>query len=128
MTEAVKIDGIPEHDGVPMVKRHWHTDEYTPAMLRELTKCTRDPIYFLQTYSKVKHPLDGPVPFEMFPYQREMMKHIHDNKDSILLASRQLGKCVHPDTKVTVGVIPKGFKKLILRFASPSEFKQIFGK
>jgi len=58
----------------------------------ELEKCANDPIYFIKTYVKIQHPVRGTVPFELYEYQEEMIDIIHNNKDVLLLASRQLGK------------------------------------
>ena len=76
----------------PELKRAFATDEYTPDMIQELVKCSRDPIYFLEKYIKVTHPKKGAVEFKLFEYQKDMVLNIHENKDIIILASRQLGK------------------------------------
>lgn len=76
----------------PNLKRAHSTSEFTGDRIQELLKCSRDPIYFMETYVKVQHPLKGSVPFILYPFQREMVLAIHENKDTILLCSRQMGK------------------------------------
>lgn len=76
----------------PQLKRAYAESEYTPQSIRELARCKVDPIYFLTNYVKVAHPVKGSVPFDLYDYQIEMVKSIHENKDTIILASRQLGK------------------------------------
>jgi phage terminase large subunit-like protein len=58
----------------------------------ELKRCREDPIYFMKKYIKVTHPTKGAVPFELYDYQEEMVMAIHENKDTVLLCSRQMGK------------------------------------
>jgi hypothetical protein len=76
----------------PYLKRAYAESEYTPDSVSELRKCSNDPIYFLTNYVKVAHPTKGSVPFALFDYQIDMVKSIHENKDVVILASRQLGK------------------------------------
>ena len=76
----------------PGLKRAYATAEYTAHSVREMQRCTADPIYFMENYIRVQHPTKGSVPFILFPYQKEMVAAIHDNKDTILLCSRQMGK------------------------------------
>lgn len=76
----------------PNLKRAHEESEYTPENVAELAKCMQDPIYFLTKYVKITHPLHGSVPFELYDYQIEMVKAIHENKDTVLLCSRQMGK------------------------------------
>ena len=74
------------------IKKAYSNSEYTPEQIEELKKCFHDPIYFMKTYVKVMHPKKGVVPFELYEYQEEMIDVIHNNKDVLLMASRQLGK------------------------------------
>ena len=32
--------------------------------IKEIVKCGTDPVYFLNTYAKIQHPVKGLVPFE----------------------------------------------------------------
>jgi phage terminase large subunit-like protein len=76
----------------PYIKRANTEDDYDIFKYQELEKCSNDPIYFIKNYVKIQHPTRGTIPFEIFDYQIEMIDTIHNNKDSLLLASRQLGK------------------------------------
>lgn len=76
----------------PNLKRAHATSEFSGANIQELIKCKKDPIYFMEKYVKVQHPTKGAVPFILYPYQKEMVLAIHENKDTILLCSRQMGK------------------------------------
>lgn len=74
------------------IKRPGANDEYSPHLIQELVRCGSDVIYFIEQYVKVQHPTKGTVPMVLYEYQKEMIDAIHNNKDSIILASRQLGK------------------------------------
>jgi hypothetical protein len=66
--------------------------EYTTDMVRELQKCSVDPVYFIENYIKITHPTKGLVPFILYDFQRVMVKTFHENRFSIACASRQVGK------------------------------------
>ncbi len=74
------------------IKRANSDSEYTPNDIIELKRCMADPFYFMSNYVKVVHPTEGPVPFKLYDYQVRMVDAVHNNKDVIILASRQLGK------------------------------------
>lgn len=76
----------------PQLKRAHTEEEYTPENIQELKKCMKDPIYFMQNYIRVTHPVKGSVPFKLYEYQVDMVKGIHENRKTCILASRQLGK------------------------------------
>lgn len=76
----------------PNLKRAHATSEFTGDRIQEIIRCKKDPIYFMEKYVKVQHPTKGMVPFTLYPYQKEMVLAIHENKDTILLCSRQMGK------------------------------------
>jgi hypothetical protein len=68
--------------------------EYSPILIQELKKCSEDPVYFMRNYVFVQHPKRGKVPFDLYDYQVEMVNCIHNNRHSIVLASRQVGKTI----------------------------------
>lgn len=74
------------------IKRPFLETEYTPENIIDLRKCAQDPIYFIEKFVKVQHPTKGVTPMVLYDYQRVMIDAIHNNKDTIVLASRQLGK------------------------------------
>ena len=76
----------------PQIKRAGATDEYTPVMIQELAKCQNDPVYFIKTYVKVQHPIKGSIPFALFEYQEQLVRHLQDNRFACVLLGRQMGK------------------------------------
>lgn len=71
---------------------------YTEEQAVEIVKCMEDPVYFIKTYVKIVNVDRGLVPFDMWPFQEEMVKSFHNNRFSIAKMPRQVGK-----TTTTVG-------------------------
>jgi len=64
----------------------------TKAQLkRELLKCGRDPVYFINNYIKVAHPMKGLIPFNLYPFQEKCVEDFNDHRFNIILKARQLG-------------------------------------
>ena len=71
---------------------------YTEEQVKEILKCTEDPVYFIRTYVQIIHVDKGLVPFDMWPFQENMVSEFHKNRFSICKMPRQVGK-----TTTTVG-------------------------
>jgi len=71
---------------------------YTEEQVAEIIKCTEDPVYFIKTYVKIVNVDRGLMPFEMWPFQEDMVRTFHDNRFCIAKMPRQVGK-----TTTTVG-------------------------
>ena len=68
---------------------------------KEMLKCIQDPMYFIQNYVIVNEPSVGDVLFNLYPYQKDIIKGFYEHKKVILMCGRQQGKCVTYDTKIT---------------------------
>lgn len=66
--------------------------EYTEEQVAEIIKCSQDPVYFIKNYVKIVNVDRGLVPFEMWPFQEEMVHTFHKNRFSIAKMPRQVGK------------------------------------
>ena len=75
-----------------LTKTPYQKEKYTSDQLQELARCTLDPQYFITEYCWIQHPTKGRLKFDLFDYQRELLDSYHDNKYSIALISRQMGK------------------------------------
>jgi hypothetical protein len=51
-----------------------------------------DPEYFIHNYCQIQSAVSGSIPFHLRPYQRKIVKCFHENRLSIALAPRQIGK------------------------------------
>lgn len=74
------------------IKRPFLTSEFTTEQILEIQRCSYDPIYFIEKYVMIQHPLLGAVPFILYPFQRRMVTAYKENRFTIILASRQVGK------------------------------------
>lgn len=78
--------------GNNLIKRAYAESEYTPDKIQELIRCQRDPVYFIRNYVWLQHPTKGKMLFNLYDYQEELVKMIHQEKRVIALISRQMGK------------------------------------
>jgi len=78
--------------GNPNLKRSGVEIEYSRDQLIEITKCIKEPLYFIKKYVRIVNVDKGLVPFEMWPFQEEMVQGFHSNRFSICKMPRQVGK------------------------------------
>ena len=60
-------------------------------IISEIVKAGKDPIYFVNNYAKISHPLHGLIPFKVYDYQEELLTDFNDYRFNIILKARQLG-------------------------------------
>lgn len=65
---------------------------YTEEMKEELRRCRRDPMYFLTHYYYIQHPKHGKLLFEPYGYQSKSIEAFVNNRNTVLMLSRQMGK------------------------------------
>ena len=75
-----------------LTKTPYLKEEYTPEQLTELAKCLADPKYFMTEHCYIQHPTKGRMKFELFDFQRGLVDCYHDNRYSIAMLARQMGK------------------------------------
>lgn len=75
---------------------------YTQAHLDEIKKCKDDVFYFILNYAKITTLDEGVTNFNLYQYQKNMIKIMDENRFCIFTTSRQAGKCVTYDTKITI--------------------------
>ena len=106
-----------EHEGYlgnPNVKKDGVESQFSEEEIKEYRQCMMDPGYFAINYLKVISLDDGLVPFNLYPYQKNMFNHFNDNRFSVVLACRQSGKsisavayllwyaCFHPEKTIAI--------------------------
>jgi len=74
------------------VKRANELVAFKPENLIDLERCERDPIYFIKEYCKIEHPTRGIIDFALYPYQEDLIHSFVNNRFTLALCSRQLGK------------------------------------
>jgi len=84
------------------IKRAGVKYSMTPEEMEEYSKCYLDVNYFAENYCKIKSE-DGTIKMiKLRDYQIDILNLYTQNAKSILMASRQIGKCVHSDTMLTI--------------------------
>lgn len=86
--------------GNPHLKRVNMPMQLTEDQVREFVKCAEDPIYFIENYVKIITLDKGFVQINLYPFQRQAITDINDNRRVIVKAGRQVGK-----TTMVVGYI-----------------------
>lgn len=93
--------GTPFYDGNPDLRKGNILFDYTAHELEEIKKCAADICYFANHYCTVMTD-EGLRTIELRDYQYEMLEHFKANRFSICLASRQIGKCLSPQTLLKI--------------------------
>lgn len=58
---------------------------------QEFRKCQADCVYFIENYVKIVHPVRGLVYFKLYPFQKRIVKEIHQYRQTIMKKFRQAG-------------------------------------
>jgi hypothetical protein len=58
---------------------------------KEILSCGKDPSYFINNYIKIAHPLKGMIPFNLYPFQKDVLDNFCSHRFNIVLKARQLG-------------------------------------
>lgn len=66
--------------------------KFTEDQVKEYVKCAQDPIYFIKNYIKIVSLDKGLVPFELYDFQEDMVRKVHENRFVIAKLPRQSGK------------------------------------
>ena len=66
-------------------------EQIKEVIKQEYIKCAQDPVYFLKKYCMIQHPIQGKIPFSLYPFQETTINEFKDNRFNIILKARQLG-------------------------------------
>lgn len=58
---------------------------------QELMKSGKDPVYFIKNYVRISHPTKGVIPFNLFPFQEDVLHEFNNHRFNVILKARQLG-------------------------------------
>lgn len=91
---------IKHYLGNPHLKRVGVSQQMTADQVDEFIKCSQNHIYFIENYVKIITLDSGFVQIKLYPFQKEAINDINDNRRTIIKAGRQVGK-----TTMVVGYI-----------------------
>jgi hypothetical protein len=60
-------------------------------LVREIVKCGKDPVYFIDNYCRISHPTQGQITFKTWDFQKELLQKFNDYRNNVILKSRQMG-------------------------------------
>lgn len=76
----------------PLLKKVGVDHPYSEDEVEEYIRCSKDPVYFAIKYIKIVNVDEGLIPFNMWDFQKEMIRTYHENRFSITKCPRQVGK------------------------------------
>jgi hypothetical protein len=82
------------YNGNPNLKQIGTVISYTTEQVKEIIKCSQDPIYFIENYCKIVSLDRGLIPFKLYDCQKEKVQTILNNRKVILMEGRQQGKTI----------------------------------
>ena len=86
--------------GNPHLKRIGVTQQMTADEVEEYIRCSQNPTYFIERYVKIISLDKGFIKIKLYPFQKDAIEKINDNRKIIVKAGRQVGK-----TTMVVGYI-----------------------
>jgi hypothetical protein len=78
--------------GNALLKRSGVKTVHTPEMIQELARCEEDIVYFIESYCRIISLDDGEIPFVMHGYQKKMVVQMLENRFTLFMLPRQMGK------------------------------------
>jgi hypothetical protein len=76
----------------PMIIRAGCNFEYNDLQKLEYIKCMKDVVYFTKKYIKIISIDDGIIPFNLYPFQEDLLKLYQSSRFVISMQARQTGK------------------------------------
>ena len=76
----------------PLIKVAGDSEPYTVEQIRIFARCKTDPVYFIENYCRIQHPIRGAISFDLYDYQKDMIRAYHEKKSVVVLSARQTGK------------------------------------
>jgi hypothetical protein len=83
---------LPAYLGNPRLKRAGAPIPFTQEQVEEWLKCADDHIYFIKKYIMIVNVDRGFIPFELWPFQEEMINKFVNDRFTIAKMPRQVGK------------------------------------
>lgn len=89
------------YNGNLLLKRSNQSIEWSPDLVQEYIRCSQDPVYFAQKYIQIVNVDRGLIPIDLYPYQKNMLNSLAENRFTIVATARQAGKT----TAISAGIL-----------------------
>ncbi len=83
-----------KYDDNGAVKRPNKEIALTREMVEEFAMCAQDVVHFAENHYWIINPVTGEQRIELYEFQKKILRNLQDNRFNILLAARQVGKCI----------------------------------
>ena len=83
---------VKKYLGNPKLKRTGMVLNLNEEQVAEFIKCSKDPVYFAERYTKIITLDHGLQTIKLYPFQQDAVKTIAENRRVIIKAGRQVGK------------------------------------
>lgn len=93
--------GMPFYENDPSLKKGKTVFQWTNEERDEFKKCANDIIYFANNYCTVMTD-EGHQTIQLRDYQERFLREMQNNRFTIALASRQIGKCLDFQTVIQI--------------------------
>ena len=87
-----KMSTVNHYLGNPKLKKANIQIDFSQEEIQEVVRCSKDIVYFCETYQKIISIDEGLMPFEPYDYQKEIMHSVNENRFVICKMPRQTGK------------------------------------
>tara|TARA_R100001463_G_scaffold43813_1_gene91306 strand:+ start:645 stop:2306 length:1662 start_codon:yes stop_codon:yes gene_type:complete len=78
--------------GNPNLKKANTQQEFSEEDIVEFVRCKDDPVYFTENYIKIVNVDEGLVGFDMYKFQKKLIRNFHKHRFNICKMPRQTGK------------------------------------
>lgn len=113
LPDPTKIEGKDDYKNNTRLRPRGMSFAYTPEHIEEYARCA-DPEtgleYFLSKYYKIETSDGDLIQYDPFPYQTDFAKKSIKHRLVLMLSSRQSGKCVHVNTRITLRNPKNGYE------------------
>ena len=125
---AADIPNFKSYLGNPNLKRSGVGVNWTPEMVEEYVRCSKDIVYFVKRYMKIVNVDRGLINFEPYDYQIEMLKAMSEERYTIIATSRQSGKSTTTCAYILWYILFQQDKTVALLANKAETAREILGK
>lgn len=86
----------------PFLKKEGVQINYTQEQIENVYRYSNDPVAFIQENFKIVSLDKGLITIDLYDFQKDALKTIHENKFTIIRSPRQSSKCQHFNTNLTI--------------------------